>query len=284
MDTLTQFFNQMLSAEKLNIVLQIGILIFIGIPVILLLSRWFRKYMTTHTNAQRGLIAGKVIQYTGLTIILFMVLEEMGFELSALLGAAGIIGIAVGFASQTSMSNIISGIFLITEQPFVVDDVIKVGETTGQVLSVDFLSIKLRTFDNQFVRIPNENILKSQVTTFTKFPIRRADITLSVAYKEDLSRVQSILENIAETHPDCLQEPAAMIIFESFGDSGIIIKFAVWAPREQWLNVKNAIFMEIKRRFDAEGIEIPFPHVSVYSGSETSPLPVSLTNEQMSKP
>lgn len=284
MDTLTQFFNQMLSAEKLNIVLQIGILLFIGIPVILLLSRWFRKYMTTHTNAQRGLIAGKVIQYSGLTIILFMVLEEMGFELSALLGAAGIIGIAVGFASQTSMSNIISGIFLITEQPFVVDDVIKVGETTGQVLSVDFLSIKLRTFDNQFVRIPNENILKSQVTTFTKFPIRRADITLSVAYKEDLSRVQNILENIAETHPDCLQEPGATIIFESFGDSGINIKFAVWAPREQWLNVKNAIFMEIKRRFDEEGIEIPFPHVSVYSGSNTAPLPVSVTNEQMSKP
>lgn len=283
METLIQFFNQPLSAEKLNIILQIVILLFVGIPLILILSRWFRKYMTRHTNAQRGLIAGKAIQYTGLTIILFMVLEEMGFELSALLGAAGIIGIAIGFASQTSMSNIISGIFLITEQPFVVDDVIKVGQTTGQVLSIDFLSIKLRTFDNQFVRIPNENILKSEVITFTKFPIRRADIMISVAYKEDLNRVQSILENIAETHPDCLQEPAATIIFESFGDSGINIKFAVWAPREQWLNVKNVIFMEIKRRFDAEGIEIPFPHVSVYSGSTTSPLPVSVTNEQVSK-
>ena len=81
------------------------------------------------------------------------------------------------FASQTSVSNIISGIFLISEQPFQVGDLIKVGETKGVVLSIDLLSIKLRTFDNQLVRIPNENLIKNELSNITRFPIRIVEKT-----------------------------------------------------------------------------------------------------------
>ena len=117
------------------------------------------------------------------------VLGELGVKLTALLGAAGIVGIAVGFASQTSVSNIISGLFLISEKPFAIGDVLKVGGTTGIIQSIDLLSIKIRTFDNLFVRIPNEKILSSEVTNITRFPIRRMDIVFQVDYGQDLARV-----------------------------------------------------------------------------------------------
>jgi len=272
--------KEFLSPERLLPFVRVIFLVLIGIPVVYLISKASRRYLTRRFSAQQGMITGKMIKYGGLVIIFIMVLRELGFELAPLLGAAGIVGIAIGFASQTSVSNVISGLFLIAEQPFVVGDVIRAGSTTGQVLSIDILSIKLRTFDNQFVRIPNETILKSEVVNITRFPIRRADLMVSVAYKEDLGQVKQILKEIARQHPLCLQEPEPLIIFEAFGASSIDLKFAVWATKEDWLKVKNEIQEEIKRRFDAEGIEIPFPHLSIYTGSESKPLAVEIVEKK----
>ncbi|MFT6270035.1 MAG: small-conductance mechanosensitive channel [Alphaproteobacteria bacterium] len=124
-------------------------------------------------------------------------MKELGFDLSVVLGAAGIFSVAIGFASQTSASNLISGLFLMMERPFSVGDIIRVESTTGEVISIDLLSVKIRTFDNLFVRIPNESRIKTQVTTLTRFPIRRADLQIGIAYKEDIERVKEILNNVA---------------------------------------------------------------------------------------
>ena len=278
METWLTAIQESLPGGQISLVLRAALLVVIGIPGLYMLSRWVRRSISKHFTAQRGMIAGKVVLYTGLTVIVIMVLRELGFELGPLLGAAGIVGIALGFASQTSVSNVISGIFLIAEQPFVVGDVITIDKTTGEVMSIDILSIKIRTFDNKFVRIPNETILKSEVTTLTRFPIRRADLMVSVAYKENLQQVKDILLEIASDNPLCLQEPVPVIIFEGFGASSIDFKFAVWAAREDWLNMRNQVYEEIKLRFDAAGIEIPYPHLAIYAGSQTSPLPVEIRN------
>lgn len=265
-----------LSGQTIGSLIRVGLLLIAGIPALYAFSRWVRKYITQRYTAQQGMIVSRIVYYTGLAIISVSVLSDLGFKLSHLLGAAGIIGIAVGFASQTSVSNLISGFFLIAEQPFVVDDVITVGDTTGQVLSIDMLSVKLRTFDNKFVRIPNESIVKSQVTTVTRFPIRRLDVNVGVAYKEDVGRVRQILLDIAHKNPLCLQEPEPLVIFSGFGNSSIDLLFAVWASKADWLKLKNSIQEEIKARFDQEGIEIPFPHLSLYRGSATEPFPVQI--------
>jgi small-conductance mechanosensitive channel len=273
------YFSQFFSPERLSLLLRVALLLVVGIPGVYFLSKWSRQYISKRFTAQQGMISGKAIHYGGLTIIIIMVLRELGFELGPVLGAAGIIGIAIGFASQTSVSNVISGVFLIAEQPFVVNDIIKIGTITGQVLSIDILSVKLRTFDNQFVRIPNETILKSEVTTITRFPIRRADLIVSVAYKEDIGRVKEILKRIAHDNPLCLQEPEPLIIFQGFGASSIDLQFSVWAAKEDWLNMRNQIYETIKKRFDEEGVEIPFPHLSLYTGSESKPLPVEIVGK-----
>jgi small-conductance mechanosensitive channel len=119
-------------------------------------------------------------------------------------------------------------IFLMMERPFSIGDVIRVDSTTGEVISIDLLSVKLRTFDNLFVRIPNESMIKTQVTTLTKFPIRRADMPIGIAYKEDIERVKSILNDLADKNILCLTEPAPLFIVLGFGTSSVDIQFSVF--------------------------------------------------------
>ena len=120
--------------QKLGSLIRLAFLLLIGIPALYLLRKWVWKYTTHKLTAQQAMISGKLVWYLGVLIIAISVLNEFGFKLSHLLGAAGIISIAIGFASQTSVSNIISGLFLIAEKPFQVNDVITVGGVTGAVL------------------------------------------------------------------------------------------------------------------------------------------------------
>ncbi|MDT8342344.1 MAG: mechanosensitive ion channel family protein [Longimicrobiales bacterium] len=256
--------------------LRVALLLFVGIPVALWVSRWVRRWVAGSSNPQRGLVVGKLIWYAGMAGILTIALTELGFSLAPLLGAAGIVGIALGFASQTSVSNVISGFFLMGEAPFRVGDVIELGTTRGHVLSIDMMSVKLRTFDNRFVRIPNETIIKSEVVNVTRFPIRRVDVRVGVAYKEDLTRVRRVLEDVARRNPLCLMEPEPVIIFEGYGESSLNYLFGVWATRENFLRLKTSIHEEIKAAFDREGIEIPFPHRTLYVGAATGAFPVRL--------
>ncbi len=256
--------------------LRAGAMVVLGIPLVFFLSRLSRTWATNRISAQVGLVAGKLIFYAGAATLVVTTMVELGFSLTPLLGAAGVVGIALGFASQTSVSNIIAGLFIIAEQPFIVDDVIQVGDVTGRVLTVDTMSVKLRTFDNRFVRIPNETLVKSTVINITRFPIRRLDVRLGVAYKEDPERVRQVLLDVADQNPIALMEPEPLVIFEAFADSSLNLLFAVWTTRENWLELKNSIQEEVKRRFDEEGIEIPFPHRSLYVGSESEAFPIRI--------
>ena len=255
-------------------------LIAITLPILFLLRGWARRFFTKKYAPHYGMLAGKFVFYTGLTILTITVMGQLGISMAPLLGAAGIVGIALGFASQTSVSNIISGLFLIAEQPFKVDDIITINNTTGFVMSIDVLSVKLRTFDNKFVRIPNEMIIKTEVTNLTRFPIRRFNARISVAYKEDIAQVRELLMEVAEKNEYVLSEPEPTIIFDAFGASSIDLLFLVWAPVDEFILLKNTIQEEVKAKFDEEGIEIPFPHVSLYSGSESKALPIEMIQKQ----
>ncbi|TVP54952.1 MAG: mechanosensitive ion channel family protein [Gemmatimonadales bacterium] len=250
----------------------------IGTPVVFTLTRWVRGWVSKNYSQQQGLIAGKLVFYPGLAIVLITALQQLGFSLTPLLGAAGIVGIAVGFASQTSVSNVISGFFLIAERPFQVDDVIQVGSTVGRVLSIDTLSVKLRTFDNRFIRIPNETIVKSEVVTITRFPIRRLDLNVGVAYKENIPRVRETLMELARANPKSLMQPAPVVFFDGYGDSSLDLRLTVWTTRENFWDLKRSLLEEIKAAFDEAGIEIPFPHRSLYVGSATDPFPVTISS------
>jgi small-conductance mechanosensitive channel len=188
--------------------------------------------------------------------------------------------VAIGFASQTSASNLISGLFLMAERPFIVGDWVTIDGVTGMVLSIDLLAVKIRLFDNSLVRIPNESVIKNQLTNLTAFPIRRIDINVGVAYKEDVSRVRDVLLGLADRNPLCLDEPQPQFFYDGFGDSALELRLCVWTARDNFVALRNTMRLEIKDAFDREGIEIPFPHRTLYAGSVTDPFPVQVVEAE----
>jgi len=245
-----------------------------GFVVARLVSGAVIRVLGKRLDRQQLPILRRILYYGILLLFLMSALRELGFDLSVLVGAAGILTVAVGFASQTSASNLISGLFLIAERPFAVGDTIKVGEFTGEVLAIDLLSIKLRTFDNLYVRIPNEQMIKTEVINLTKFPIRRVDIAVGVAYREDLGLVKAMLLRLADRHPLCLEEPRPIVYFAGFGESSIDLKLLVWTRRENYLELWNSLHEQIKLEFDRNGVEIPFPNRTIHPAALTEPFPV----------
>lgn len=273
---LTDYFT----AERLLLLAKTFAVFSVGLILARVISNLIVRIVRRRSSQQNTMVIQRLVFYAQLSLVLMACLNILGLELKVLLGAAGVLTVAIGFASQTSASNLISGIFLIVERAFQVGDIIRIGEITGEVLSIDLLSVKLRTFDNLLVRVPNEEIIKTQVTNLTHFPIRRFDLQLGVAYKEDLDRVKEVLMKVANSNNLCLIDPKPLFIIKGFGASSQDIQFSTWSQREKWLDMRNSMIVQVKRALDEAGIEIPFPHVSVYTGSVTAPFPVTMTAEK----
>lgn len=252
----------------------------VGYFVARIITRGITRLAGQRVGAQEVMLLRRIVFYTVFALVVISALHQLGVDLSILLGAAGILTVAIGFASQTSASNLISGLFLVAERPFAVGDFLRFGEVTGEVLSIDLLSVKVRTFDNLLVRIPNENIIKEQLTNLTAFPIRRVDLKVGVAYKEDLRRVQEVLFATADRNPLCLENPKPFLFFVGFGDSALDMEFRVWAKTENFRTLRSGLQIEVKEAFDEAGIEIPFPHRTLYTGSVTEPFPVRMVENR----
>lgn len=265
----SRYFN----AQTLDTLFRLGIILVVGLLILTVISTLVKKLLPKRFTQQRKMLINRFVKYTGIVILFLIIISELEINLTAIFGAAGVIGIVIGVASQTSIGNIVSGFFLISEKPFELGDLIRIGDKTGTVYSIDLLSIKIKTLDNLLLRIPNQTVISTEVINVTKFPIRRLDIDLSVAYKEDLEKVVSVIKGVVRRNPFCLDEPEPLITFKTFGDHGINILLGVWFERANFLKVKNSLFIEIKSTFDAEGIEIPFPHLSIYAGEATKPFP-----------
>jgi small-conductance mechanosensitive channel len=227
-------------------------------------------------GAQTAMLISKIAKYGLSLLVLISVLRQLGFDLGAFLGAAGIAGVAIGFASQTSLGNLISGLFLLGERPFKIGDVVEIDGVTGHVDNIALLATYIRTFDNRQVRIPNETIVKARVINDTRFPIRRLDLDIGVAYKEDAGRVMSLLMEIANADPLAMDEPEPVVMFKGLGASSVDFMLGVWIDQADLVTARNSLLSAIKARFEQEGIEIPFPHLSLCAGEGSRPFPVQV--------
>jgi len=127
------------------------------------------------------------------------------------------------------------------------------------ILSIDLLSVKIKTFDNQYIRIPNSVLINTELTNVTRFPIRRLDIKFAVAYQTDVTRLRRVLLEVAAANPHCLDEPEPLIVFTDFGESGMHFLFGVWFHKPDQLQVRNSLMQQIKESFEAEGIRFAHP-------------------------
>jgi len=271
-----EFVGQWFTSSAASIYIKAFTIVLVGYLVSRLVRRWIRS---KQLNAQAQMIAGRFAGYLVMVVALIWALRELGFQLGALLGAAGLFSVAIGFAAKTTVSNLISGLFLVGERPFVVGDCIQVGTVTGFVLSVDLMSVKLRTYDNLLVRIPNESLFKKDVTNLSFFPIRRLDLKITVGYKESLPRVKKTLDAVADKNPICLVDPAPVFSFLSYGNSGVELQYSVWSQREVFAQLKSSMSRGVKEALDEEGIEIPYPYRSLHTGSQTAPFPIRVVTD-----
>ena len=274
---ISHYFNN----ETIDKFIRILFILVVGMGSIHLISFMVKRSLYKHLSRQSMMLVLRTIIYTGYIGLALMVIRELNYDLTALFGAAGVVGIIIGVASQTSIGNIISGLFLVSEKSFELGDVIRIGDKTGTVYSIDLLSIKIKTYENLLIRIPNQTVISTELINITKFPIRRLEFLLGVAYKEDLRKVKTILETVARNNPLCLEEPEPIIIFKEFGSSSININFGVWFEKANYVAVKNSVFIEIKEAFEREGIEIPFPHISIYAGEASNPIGIKLQDGEM---
>lgn len=223
-------------------------------------------------TAQHRMLGSRVAFYAVLGLGVVSALHHLGFDLSTLLGAAGIVTVALGFAAQTSASNFIAGLFLIGERPFVIGDVVRIGQTTGEVLSIDLLSIKLRTLDNLYVRVPNESVVKSEVYNLTHFPIRRVNITVAIGYGANLAQARRILLDVTDDNPLCLDEPAPTFAVRGFTPTSIDVELSVWCARQNLVEVQASLHEGIKLALERTGIETPYPQLRVAAPGSTQDL------------
>lgn len=264
MDEIIREFSQYFTTRRMLSWASALALFLIGVLISKALSAVVGRMTAHRAGPRQALVLQRTSYYGFLVLTSGFVLSHLGFDLKVLLGAAGVLTVAIGFASQTSASNIISGLFLLGERPFVVGDIIQIGETTGEVMSIDLLSVRIRTFDNLAVRVPNETLLKTSFTNLTHFPIRRIDILLAISYHTDIERVRTVLLEVAEHNRLCLDEPKPLILFKGFGESGLNVQFSVWAVTENFIELSNTIHVDIKRALDREGIEVPYPQRTLH--------------------
>lgn len=243
--------------------------ILLGWLACMIVKRLFRPLISNkRMPTQLFRVLKKVIRCVIWALVLVQGLRAVGVDVVSILGAAGVMGVAIGFASQTSLSNLISGIFLISERSFKLGDYIKVEGEEGTVDSINLLSIYLRRPDNSLVRVPCETLIKNPVTNVTGSPRRRIDIDLGVDYNSDLTQVKRVIEQIINNDADLLNDPAPIVQFSGFGDSSLNLHIGAWCKTEVYHGLRYKLATDILEAFRKEGINIPFPVRTVMMSKE----------------
>jgi small-conductance mechanosensitive channel len=248
-----------------NLFKLIGAIIIFAIIFVIykLLLRAIKKIPAEKTTPQRTAILKRTVKYLFYTVTVIYVLSLFGIKLSAIWGAAGIAGVAIGFAAQTSVSNLISGLFVITEGALKIGDTIIVDGVTGVVDAINLISVRIHTYDNQMVRIPNSTIINTNLTNNSYHKTRRLTLQVSVSYDTDMEQALQALSKAPALCPTVISDPAPAVWFDGFGSSGLTMTVAVWFESSDFLQTKNDLHIAIKKVLDQAQITIPFNKVEV---------------------
>jgi small-conductance mechanosensitive channel len=236
-----------------------------------------QKRMRTLSN-----ILNKVAFITVSVVAIMMVLREIGMDITPLITGAGIIGLAIGFGAQNLVKDVISGFFIIMENQIRVGDVAVVNGTGGLVEEINLRTIVLRDLEGTVHIFPNGtiNTLSNKTRGWSQYVI-----DVGVAYKENVDEVMRVLKEIGdelfkdEKFRPMILEPLEVLGVDNFGESSVTIKCIIKTqPLKQW-DVGRELRRRIKNTFDQKGIEIPFPHVSVYFGERSKPFALNINRE-----
>ena len=202
---------------------------------------------------------------TLLMILVFIAaINQLGIETTSIISVLGAAGLAIGLALQGSLSNFAAGILIVIYRPYKVGDYIEAGSYAGTVKDIQIFSTVLKTPDNKIVVVPNGSIMNGSIVNYSDQDTRRIDLIVSCGYEDDIDKVRSVLEDILKKEKRVLKDPKPQIAVTELADSSVNFIFRPWVKRTDYLPVYYSLLEEVKKRFDKEGISIPYPQSDVH--------------------
>ena len=253
-----------------NLILRTSIFLMILILAWLVagLARKLMRAFLSIRHIRLTRLSGEVlVSVIGIVVFLFgliVALSSLGVSVGPMLAGLGIAGIILGFALQDSLSNLASGAMILLYQPYDVDDHVRVGDVEGIVKKMNLVATTITTFDNQVLVVPNKNIWGGTIVNLTASRVRRVDIEVSFSYDEDIEFVEEVLLEEMAAEPRVLNSPEATVHIGRWDDSSVTMMAKPWVRTADYWGTLRALTKRFKQRFDAEGIQIPFPQRDVH--------------------
>lgn len=232
----------------------------------------------------------KILRWTVLLIGLFIAVNVLGFGgvASGLIAGLGASALIVGFAFKDIGENFLAGMILAFNRPFDIGDVIVSQDFMGTVAGVDMRMTTIKTFDGNDVFIPNAMIIKNPLVNYNRAPTRRHEFVVGVEYSSDLGKAVQAIQGVLSANGEVMDDPRPDVLIDEFGASSINIIVRFWVDNSELkrsqFDVKSDIIKEVKEKFDAEGIDIPFDILQLQIHDKDQPIPLEITkNESESK-
>jgi small conductance mechanosensitive channel len=212
-----------------------------------------------------------VLRYAVFTIGIVSALTQVGIDTGALLASLGVAGLTVGFAAKDAMSNVISGIFIFWDRPFVVDDLIEVGDAYGRVAEITLRSTRVVTTDGRMLAIPNAQVINSVVASYTNFPNLRLDIDVTVAVDEDLEHARRVLLTVVADDPAFMREPSPRVVVKALNDYNVALQLQAWIHDERsHITQRFALRERCFEAFRGANVDMPYETLSLNVATETA--------------
>lgn len=245
-----------ISFHAIAIILRNIILLVVAIPAIMIIRRKMKAFLDTRLSPTVATLLTSLVFYAALALLGASILQDFGFNLSPFLGAAGLLTLALGFAAQTSISNIISGLFLVVDDTFKVGDMINVAGAIGIIESISFFSVKLRTQDNKLIRLSHEFLLKNAIINLNYYPQVRLDLLLSCPVTISTATIEQLIHSVLQKHPLVAKQPAPSIQVIALHEDIKDVLIKVWIPTSQCNQIQDQLISDLYAQATAMDLTI----------------------------
>ena len=205
-----------------------------------------------------------LVYWLVMLFVIIAAINHVGIETTSLIAVMGAAGLAVGLALQGSLSNFAAGVLIVIFRPYRVGDYVEAAGVAGTIMQVQILTTMMKTPDNKEIIVPNSQIMGSIITNYSANETRRVDMTVGVSYSDDLDKVRKTIRELVDADERVLKEPECLIAVSELADSSVNFTVRPWTKTADYWPVRFDLTEAIKKRFDKEGISIPFPQQDVH--------------------